>query len=180
MIHHSDFEVIESLLGTPDIPEDVSLEYELRQQMYHSAGGTGPLRALALVDLLRFLGYGSLRETTPEGTDWRQEIGKPILAMYGDREVSGILNGLGQYGTLLVSLDGYDGEVELPRYCVKLAPQLEFVMEERNDTVEKMMQNMSWKNVINTAKNLGIDFKRRKKLDIVQEIHRKQHEPAGV
>jgi hypothetical protein len=124
VIHEYDNEVIASLLKTEEIPQDIEAEYEMRRLMYHGAGGSGHLGPAMLVDMLRFLGYGRVAQSAPPRVVWREHVGDAVIATYGDKELSGILANLGDDGMLSVLLEGFDSEVELPAYHVRLAPNL--------------------------------------------------------
>jgi hypothetical protein len=124
MIHPQDYEALERLFRGSEIPEDLVQEYELQRLMAATYGHVGPLGMGMVVPMMRALGYGVVRKVSPEGVDWRKHIGSEVIAQYGDRDVHGVVVGLGTNSRLDVELDGY-GEVELPRYCVKLIPVLE-------------------------------------------------------
>lgn len=127
MIHPYDQETLQSLLRVEQIPDDVSEEYEIRRRMYHSAGGSGMVGVHILIDMLRFLGYGKLEKAEADAvTDWRKEIGKPVIAKYKGKKTKGVLVGLAQFGRLDLELEGF-GRVEIPRKSVRLAPKEELV-----------------------------------------------------
>lgn len=122
MIHPNDAEVLCSLLRVSDVPDDVVAEYEIRRRMYHSGGGSGALGIQQLIGVLRHVGVELPENPVPVSVDWRKYIGAPVTALYGDKTVSGEVTGLGEGGMLFLRLVGYEGDVELPRHCVALAP----------------------------------------------------------
>jgi hypothetical protein len=121
MIHPVDAEIIRNLLRVNEVPSDIEEEYEIRVRMFHSGGGSGPLRILALIDLLRHLGRTKPEDPKPVAVDWRNKVGAEIVAKYGDKDFYGTLKGIVDGGRLVCELDGVDTEVELPRYLVTLA-----------------------------------------------------------
>jgi hypothetical protein len=122
MVHAEDLEVLCNLLRVEELPADVEEEYEIRRKMFHGCGGSGPLQALALISLLRFLGHVPPVAVPPVAVNWREHVGDSISALYGDQRLPGILASLGDGGTLECLLDGVDGVVELPRHAVLLTP----------------------------------------------------------
>ncbi len=122
MMHPHDFEILSILLRVDSMPDDIESEYAIRQRMYHGCGGTGPLRALALIEMLRFLGHEQPERPASTNVDWRQHIGARVVAQHGDVEVEGSLVAMAPDGGLVLLLDGVEGETELPRYLVRLCP----------------------------------------------------------
>lgn len=120
MIHPSDQEVLLSLLRVSDIPAEIEEEYEIRRRMYHSGGGSGALGIQQLIGVLRHLDIELPEVPVPVQVDWRKHLSEPVLALYGDKKCSGTVTSLGDGGMLICLLDGYEGEVELPRHCVSL------------------------------------------------------------
>lgn len=120
MLHPRDEESLCALLRVSEVPEKVVAEYDIRQRMYHSGGGTGPLGIGLLIGVLRHVGVALPEREVPVEVDWRKHLGEPVLVLYGDQKKSGKVMGLVDGGNLVVLLDGVDGEVELPRHCVSL------------------------------------------------------------
>lgn len=120
MIHPSDQEVLLALLRVSELPAEIEEEYEVRRRMYHSGGGSGALGIQQLIGVLRHLDIELPDAPVPVQVDWRKHLSEPVLALYGDKKCSGTVTSLGEGGTLICLLDGYDGEVELPRHCVGL------------------------------------------------------------
>lgn len=120
MIHPSDQEVLLALLRVSELPAEIEEEYDVRQRMYHSGGGSGALGIQQLIGVLRHVGVKLPDAPVSVQVDWRKHLGEPVLALYGDKKCSGTVTSLGEGGTLICLLDGYDGEVELPRHCVGL------------------------------------------------------------
>ena len=122
MIHPNDYNAMEKIFGTPNLPEDVSKEYAIVRKMADAYGHTGQLGLNLVIPMLRRLGYGKIVEKPIENVDWRRHVGCEIVAQYGDVLAPGVLSGIGTNGRLWVKLDDY-GEVEVPRYCVKVKPE---------------------------------------------------------
>lgn len=131
MIHPNDAEVLCSLLRVSDIPATIVDEYEIRRRMYHAGGGSGALGIQQLIGVLRHVGVDLPARDVPVNVDWRDHVGDAIVAKYGDQDVSGTLVSLCDGGNLVLVLDGIDGEVELPRYCVKLEDKKPRKMSEK-------------------------------------------------
>lgn len=129
MIHSDDFEAMEKLFGSSELPQELLSEYEVQQRMSRAFGHSGSLGMTILIPMMRSLGYGKIVTKTPEIVDWRRHIGEGVIAQYGDELAPGKLVGLGEQGRLVLDLDSY-GTVELPRFCVKLAPINELAMEQ--------------------------------------------------
>ena len=74
--------LIQEILGINTIPDDILSEYALRIRMYHKQGAGGGLGPLALIDMLRFVGYSceSAKMIKPvERVNWReQKIGSVV------------------------------------------------------------------------------------------------------
>lgn len=128
MIHKDDYDAMERMFRGSEIPEDLLNEYELQRRMASSYGHVGALGMNLVIPMMRALGYGKVVEVTAENVDWRRHIGEEVIAQYGDQQAPGKLVGLGVNGRLALNLTGY-GEVELPRYCVRLAPTQELVVD---------------------------------------------------
>ena len=65
---------IQQMLGIVEIPEDILEEYMIRARMFHRQLSGGAIGPVAIVDMLRALGYGPLppQATNDEGNaDWR-------------------------------------------------------------------------------------------------------------
>jgi hypothetical protein len=120
MMHPSDAEIVMNLLQVTSIPKELDDEYAIWQRMYHGGGASGALRIQMLVPLLRQMGYKPPEPVKVEQVEWRKHIGGPIVAKYGDQDIIGTLAGFGPHGTLVVKLEGYTGEIELPKHCVRL------------------------------------------------------------
>lgn len=129
MIHQDDYDAMTRMFRDTTIPDDVCEEYEVVRRMASSYGHVGALGMNLVVPMMRMLGYGKLVEKKVVNVDWRHHIGENVTAEYGDRRVSGKIVGLGVNGRLVLELDGYSGEVELPRYCVQLKPEPELSVD---------------------------------------------------
>jgi len=119
MIHPNDYSAMEKMFGNSDLPEDVRREYAVVRKMADAYGHSGALGLNLVIPMLRRLGYGKIVEKPVQNVDWRNEMGARVVAQYGDVLAEGVLSGLGMNGRLWVALDEY-GEVEVPRYSVKL------------------------------------------------------------
>lgn len=70
----NDQQILQALLGVDKLPDDVVQEAELRTRMYHGAGAmSGPLGPLAMIELVRFLGYRPKKQpvSNNEAVIWR-------------------------------------------------------------------------------------------------------------
>jgi hypothetical protein len=110
MIHPNDEQSLIRLLGTSDIPKEVLDECAMRTRMYHADGNSGPLRTLALIDMLRFLGKKPPAPVIPKSAvDWRmypQDGTVRVEARFFGAWQPGVFLGFVQGGTLAVRLDG--------------------------------------------------------------------------
>jgi hypothetical protein len=92
--------------------------------MYHSDGNTGPLRTLALIDLVRSLGYVPKQaEAKPQEVDWRlypQDGSVRVEALVSGQWTPGRFFGFVQYGMLAVRLDSSAFMGEYRRDVVRL------------------------------------------------------------
>lgn len=71
MIHPSDVQSIQRLIGKQEVPDDILLEYEIRIRMWHRDGHSGPLGTLPLIDLVRALKYEPPRDPPIQASiDW--------------------------------------------------------------------------------------------------------------
>lgn len=109
MIHPDDDAALQRMIGKTELPADVQEEYEIRATMFHRNGGTGPLRGLALVDLVRFLGYMPPRREKPSAdVDWRKyptDGSVQVEARFYGAWMPGRFLGFVEHGTLAVRLD---------------------------------------------------------------------------
>jgi len=126
MIHPNDYDAMEKMFRGEAIPEDVKAEYDVVRKMANCYSVSGPLGPNLVIPMLRKLGYGRVEQKPQANVDWRSKIGERVLAQYGDKDVDGILIGLGINGRLSLDLEGY-GEVELPRHCVRVPPSEELI-----------------------------------------------------
>lgn len=82
MIVPDDEQCIQQMLGIDIIPDDIETEYMIRARMLHRQLAGGPIGPVAIVDLLRSLGYGPPPPpvVNAEGRiDWRRvERGTPV------------------------------------------------------------------------------------------------------
>jgi hypothetical protein len=124
LIHPNDYAAMEKLFRGQDIPDDLVDEYEIQRKMCDAYGHVGALGMNLVIPMMRRLGYGKIVQQTVENVDWRRHMGENVIASYGDQKVAGKLTGLGIHHLLGIELQGY-GYVELPRYCVQLAPTRE-------------------------------------------------------
>lgn len=87
MIVPDDEQCIQQMLGIDIIPVDIEAEYMIRARMLHRQLSGGPIGPVAIVDLLRSLGYGPPPPSVvdQEGrVDWRRvEIGTAVQVRIG-------------------------------------------------------------------------------------------------
>jgi len=87
-------------------------------------GHTGALGPYLIIPMLRRLGYGKVVEKQAVNVDWRRHMNEPVDVLYGDKHVDGKVVGLGVNGRRVVDTREY-GELEVPRHCVSLIPEIE-------------------------------------------------------
>jgi hypothetical protein len=112
------------MLGTTEIPEKFQKEYEIRLRLYHSAGHNGPLGAVGLVDLCRFMFHvpEKIERALEEKVDWRRiPTGAYVEAHFMGDWIPGIFKGTGQAGILEVLLEGDDYVRECRPHMVRLS-----------------------------------------------------------
>jgi hypothetical protein len=124
MIVMQDEELLATWLG--EVPEDVRVECDLWTKWYHSAGAGGALGPLALIAMLRLLGYAPPKvEKTDAVIDWRQvPVPTPVDAKFGGVWMRGVYLGFVESGTLAVRLDGDDYVHECRKECVRMATDM--------------------------------------------------------
>lgn len=109
MIHLQDRDSLARMLGNGDVPDSVELEYGIRQRMYHSEGGSGPLGAMALISMLRFLGLGpDSGKEVQEQVNWLDIPDNGTVrveAEFYNEWAPGTYLGIIEHGTLAVRLD---------------------------------------------------------------------------
>lgn len=123
MIHSSDYDAMEKMFRG-SVPDDVRDEYAIVRKMADCYGHTGALGPYLIIPMLRRLGYGRVVERQVENVDWRRHMNEPVQVKYGDKVVDGKVVGLGVNSRLVVETREY-GELELPRHCVSLVPEIE-------------------------------------------------------
>lgn len=118
-------------VSVDEIPVTVLVEYELRLQMFHSDGHSGPLGTIGIIDLLRGMKLGpKLREDKPVELDWSRVPGDGTVRVeakllspegIGYDWVPGVYLGRVGVGSLAVRLDGDAYVHELRRMDVRIA-----------------------------------------------------------
>jgi hypothetical protein len=128
MIQSQDREMLGTMLGVDEqsLPERVEHECAIRTKMYHSAGSSGPLGALALIAMLRALDLGPKPDPDqPARIDWRQypdDGTVRVEARYFGGWQPGVFLGFIANGTLAIRLDNQEGIAECRYDIVRLAP----------------------------------------------------------
>ena len=101
--------MIERMVGSSGLKDNVLDEYDLRIRMLHASGAvTGPLGVHGLIPLLRQFGLAP-RVARPQNriADWqRLEVGTDVLVQDGDRTLKGQYRGAIANGTVAVAIEG--------------------------------------------------------------------------
>lgn len=109
MLNPQDEEMLQRMLRVSSLQDDVRREAEIRTQLFHRSGFNGPLGAVALVDMLRFMGHSPAVEPTPtERIDWTKvdaDGSVRVEARFGGAWCPGVFLGLIDNGVLTVRLD---------------------------------------------------------------------------
>jgi hypothetical protein len=133
MIIQADEESLQRMLGVEphSFPPAVIAEYELRLQMFHGDGHSGPIGTVAIIDMLRSMKLGPRpRNELPKETDWVRmpKDGSVTVEAYvksaedGEHKwVIGTYLGIVGVGTLAVRLDGASWVHEFTRKDVRIA-----------------------------------------------------------
>lgn len=112
MLTVQDEQTLGRLVGG-EIPEDLRQECEMRTRMFHSAGHSGPLGAVGLIDAVRSLGYKPPHVEPPvPKVNWRlypQDGSTRVEAKFFGQWMRGRFLGFVESGILAVRLD--DDEV---------------------------------------------------------------------
>lgn len=111
MPHFQDQETLQRILGLDELPENVLQEADLRTQMYHRSGASGPMGSLAMIAMVREMKLAPSASATAKSgkQDWRelpQDGSVRIEAgpFFGSM-LPGVFLGFVQAGTLAVHLD---------------------------------------------------------------------------
>jgi hypothetical protein len=92
-IHFDDQRLIKAMLGVTEVPKELEQEYSLRRRMLRLAGHSGPLGSVAMIDLIRYLGFDPAEEPLPDvpwerypanetirvAVRWTDQLGAPWL-----------------------------------------------------------------------------------------------------
>lgn len=109
MMLPSDYDSLKRILKVEDVPDDVRREVSLRTILYHRDGNSGPLRTLALIDAIRFLGYEPhTEEPKPTAVDWRtvpDDGTVRVEARFNGTWMAGSYIGIVEHGTVAVKMD---------------------------------------------------------------------------
>lgn len=112
------------LLGTNTVPEEVQHEYRIRVKWFHSDGHSGPMGTLALVNMLRYLGYkANPEQEKPKVTDWRavpKDKSVQVEVEWQNEKRLGRFCGMVGAGMLMIDMDGDEMVREFPPYQVKV------------------------------------------------------------
>ncbi|MEM6692989.1 MAG: hypothetical protein AAF664_26405, partial [Planctomycetota bacterium] len=112
MIVPDDQLCILQMLSLEVMPEDIEEEYGIRIRMYHRQGAGGPIGPIALIDMLRHLGYECGQPKfakKSEQVDWRKtEEGTPVQVQIGNEWSTqrATFQGMVSSGTLCIERDG--------------------------------------------------------------------------
>ena len=125
-MNSQDSQILQTLLGMEELPDDVVRECEMRCRWYHSCGAGGGIGPLALIDMLRFLGYERKPDpAAPVVVDWGRmpSDGSVLVEARHDRSDTvwfpGVYLGFISAGTLAIKT-GDGAVVECKRINVRL------------------------------------------------------------
>lgn len=125
MIHTDDEYALGRMLGITEFPADLIKEYELRLRMFHANGHSGPLGTIALISVVRELGYGPpYVEEKPVSSDWRKypyDGSVRVEARFFGGWQLGVFLGFVEAGTVAVKLDNDETVRECRPDMVRLA-----------------------------------------------------------
>jgi hypothetical protein len=124
MIISDDFETLQRMLGVNVVPEEVQRECELWTRFYHAAN-SGSLGPLALVAILRKLGYQPVSHAEPTANiDWNQYPQDGTLRVevrVAGSWCPGYFLGFSPLGALVVRVDHDKWVLEVPLDRVRLS-----------------------------------------------------------
>lgn len=109
-IHPIDQRLITAMLGLSEVPKELEQEYSVRLRMWSLAGNVGPLGHVALIDLIRYLGFDPPEEPRPDVPWERYPANETIrVAVRWTKEPTspwfhGLFCGIVQDGSVLVRM----------------------------------------------------------------------------
>ena len=142
MLHPHDQMSIVRMLGSEEIPPALIEEYDIRLSMFHRDGGSGPLRAAMLIDLLRSMDLSPPNKVwePPVHIDWRAlatDGSVRVDAKFSDEWKHGDFLGLVGSGTMAIKFDDDSTVRECPQHEVRLVePEESFEDDMLNDPVK--------------------------------------------
>jgi hypothetical protein len=125
MIHNQDFEMLCGLIGTRTLPANVEQECHLWTRLYHSSGSSGPLGAIALIGMIRYLKTEiNAEEIAPVAIEWDsliQDGSVRVEARFAGTWVTGTFVGFSENGLLAIKIDHDSYVRECRRDTVRLS-----------------------------------------------------------
>lgn len=118
---------IQRMLNITEIPDDIEREYMIRVRMYHKQGASGPIGAMALIDMLRFLGHscepGRIALPDDDKTNWRGvDIMTPVHVRVDGVWTTTPATFQGEIQAGLVAVDRFGKIDEFNSFDVRLPP----------------------------------------------------------
>jgi hypothetical protein len=133
VIHAEDRDSLLRILGCNEVAPALEKEYELRLRMFHSDGNSGPLRTVALIDLVRSLGLAPPHAPkSEERIDWRQypqDGSVRVEARFFGGWMPGAFIGFVHNGTLAIRIDDDPMIRECRPDMVRLATEIDTVSQ---------------------------------------------------
>lgn len=122
MIQPDDEVSLLRMLKADRLPSDVRQECELRTRWFHADGNSGRLGTLAMIDILRHLGYSPPAAPAPiVPAVALLPVGSPVEANFFGGWQPGTMLGLGPGGTIVVRLDSDNSVKECHAHVVRVA-----------------------------------------------------------
>jgi hypothetical protein len=146
----ADEECLRRLLRTDSLPVSLIEEVELRTQMFHRSGGSGPIGPLACIDAIRFLGMKpTLDVVAAEQVDWRKVPMNGTVrveAKFFGQWMPGVFRGFSDAGKLAIKMD--DDEVvrecrkDMVRLRVEESPKSVDELDARGKLIMKQLESV--------------------------------------
>lgn len=128
MVSPENIDALKRILKLEEVPENVLQEVEIRTQMFHKSGASGPLPLIGLIDAVRHLGLAPLPDAPQmEKVAWENYPSNGTVrveARFNGAWMPGVYLGFVAHGTLAVRLDGDAFIKECRPGIVRLATQV--------------------------------------------------------
>ena len=143
MVSPDSIESLKRILKLQEVPENVLQEVQIRTQMFHRSGASGPLPVLGLIDAVRSLGLAPLPEVVSQAeVDWGRfpnDGSIRVEARFNGAWMPGVYLGFVEHGTLAIRLDGDSFIKECRKHIVRLASQINDFEEEPLTAQQKLV-----------------------------------------